>query len=27
VWQTGTRAGRDAMAREIPAAGLQPANS
>src|ERR1700730_5659510 len=27
VWQTGTRAGRDAMAREIPAAALQPANS
>jgi NitT/TauT family transport system permease protein len=26
VWQTGTRGGRDAMAREIPAAGLQPAN-
>jgi NitT/TauT family transport system permease protein len=27
VWQTGTRAGRDAMAREIPAVALQPANS
>lgn len=27
VWQTGTRAGRDAMAQEIPAAALQPANS
>jgi NitT/TauT family transport system permease protein/taurine transport system permease protein len=27
VWQTGTRAGRDTMAREIPAAALQPANS
>src|ERR1700742_1059799 len=27
VWQTGTRAGRDAMAQEISAAGLQPANS
>jgi NitT/TauT family transport system permease protein/taurine transport system permease protein len=26
VWQTGTRAGRDALAQEIPAAGLQPAN-
>jgi len=26
VWQTGTRAGRDTMAREIPAAALQPAN-
>jgi NitT/TauT family transport system permease protein/taurine transport system permease protein len=27
VWQTGTRAGRDAIAREIPAAVLQPTNS
>ena len=27
VWQTGTRAGRDAMAQEIPAAALQPADS
>src|ERR1700742_3529389 len=27
VWQTGTRAGRDAMAHDISAAGLQPANS
>jgi NitT/TauT family transport system permease protein len=27
VWQTGTAAGRDAIAREIPATGLQPANS
>ena len=26
VWQTGTRAGADMMAREIPAAALQPAN-
>jgi NitT/TauT family transport system permease protein/taurine transport system permease protein len=26
VWQTGTRAGRDAMSREIPASTLQPAN-
>src|ERR1700743_1218908 len=27
VWQTGTRAGRDALAQECPAATLQPANS
>jgi NitT/TauT family transport system permease protein/taurine transport system permease protein len=27
VWQTGTRAGRDTIAREIPAAALQPTNS
>jgi NitT/TauT family transport system permease protein len=27
VWQTGTRAGQDAIAREIPAAALRPANS
>src|SRR5450755_3667004 len=27
VWQTGTRAGRDTIAREIPAAVLQPTNS
>ena len=27
VWQTGTRAGQDAMTRDIPAAALQPANS
>ena len=25
VWQAGTRAGQDAIAREIPAAGLEPA--
>jgi NitT/TauT family transport system permease protein len=27
VWQTGARAGRDTIAREIPAAVLQPTNS
>ena len=27
VWQTGTRAGADMLAREIPAAALQPANA
>jgi NitT/TauT family transport system permease protein/taurine transport system permease protein len=27
VWQTGTRAGRDANGRDISATGLQPANS
>jgi NitT/TauT family transport system permease protein len=27
VWQTGTRAGQDTIAREIPAAALQPTNS
>ena len=27
VWQTGTRAGRDAIAREIPTAALRSANS
>jgi NitT/TauT family transport system permease protein len=27
VWQTGTRAGRDTIAREIPAAALPPPNS
>src|SRR5450631_474391 len=27
VWQTGTRAGRETIAREIPAAALQPTNS
>jgi NitT/TauT family transport system permease protein len=27
VWQTGTRAGRDTIAREIPTAVLQPTNS
>ena len=27
VWRTGTRVRADIMAREIPAAALQPANS